>query len=196
MGADVDTDGDGIPNVEWPEEPAEEFEDVAQYGEAWETNVKRIVDEWAAVSHNKATQVANLQDLVNSQFLRFVEDQHTLLMRTADANALVQNRAANNAATLDLLIASGEVDTTAQGIAGLKLSDAFQDVAQQAVKAAVAAVPGTSAPSQGTTGVAQGAMQTGAGVSVADLVTQVSKLAGMVDLIAVKVLGEEVTKVK
>ena len=196
MGAGTDTDGDGIPNVEWPEEPAEEFENVAIYPEGWETNFKLLVD-----------NAINLQGMANQQYMRFVEDQHTLLMRTADSNALIQNRAAQNAATvdhqhnvnavtLDLLIKSGEVDTTAQGIAGLKLSDAFQDVAQQAVKAAVAAVPGTSAPSQGTTGVAQGAMQTGAGVSVADLVTQVSKLAGLVDVIAAKVLGEEVTKVK
>jgi hypothetical protein len=196
MGAGTDTDGDGIPNVEWPEEPAEEFENVAIYPEGWETNFKLLVD-----------NAINLQGMANQQYMRFVEDQHTLLMRTADSNALIQNRAAQNAATvdhqhnvnavtLDLLIKSGEVDTTAQGIAGLKLSDAFQDVAQQAVKAAVAAVPGTSAASQGTTGVAQGAMQTGAGVSVADLVTQVSKLAGLVDVIAAKVLGEEVTKVK
>lgn len=198
MGANepVDTDGNGIPNVEWPEQPAKEIWDVANYEELWELNAKLLL----------ADEIA-LQKSINQQYLSMMQDQHTLLMRTADSNAVLQHRAANNAATVDhqrnvnaetlgLLISSGEVDTTAQGIAGLKLSDAFQDVAQQAVKAAVAAVPGTSAASQGTTGVAQGAMQTGAGVAVADLATQVAKLAGIVQVLAIKVLGEEVTAEK
>ena len=195
-GEPVDTDGNGIPDVEWPDEPAEELEDVAKYGELWELDAKLVL----------ADEIA-LQKAVNQQYLSMMQDQHTLLMRTADSNAVLQHRAANNAATVDhqrnvnaetlgLLIGAGEVDTTAQGVAGLKLGEEFRSAAKQAIEAAVAAVPGTSAPSQGVTGVAQGAMQTGAGVAVADLVTQVAKLAGLVDIIAAKVLGEEVTKVK
>jgi len=187
MGA-YDPDGNGIPNVEYPdvvigEEPV--AEDYMK--EAWWANIKAMYDSWQSDSQQQARQRQNLQDKLNEQHLRFIEDQHTLIMRTADSNAVVQNRAANNAATLDLLIASGEVDTTAQGVAGLKLSESFQDVAQKAVEGAVAAVSQTSAAAQGTTGVAQGSLQVQNPIELAQVLTnnisvQTALLTTMADL--------------
>ena len=193
-GEPVDTDGDGIPEVEYPGIGDEPVAAPDYMSEAWAANIKAMYDSWQSDSQQQARQRQSLQDKLNEQHLRFVEDQHTLLMRTADANALIQHRAANNAATLDMLIASGEVDTTAQGVAGLKLSEEFRSVAKQAVEAAVAAVPGTSAASQGTTGVAQGSLQVQNPIELAQVLTnnisvQTALLATMADLnAAVKVL--------
>ncbi len=102
---------------------------------------------------------------------------------------------------LDFLIGAGEVDTTAQGVAGLKLSEEFRSVAKQAVEAAVAAVPGTSAAAQGTTGVAQGALQVQNPIALAQVLTnnisvQTALLATLAEVtkalaaITVKVTGE------
>lgn len=201
MGA-YDPDGNGIPNVEYPEVAIGEEPVAEDYmKEAWWANIKAMYDSWQSDSQQQARQRQNLQDKLNEQHLRFVEDQHTLIMRTADSNAVVQNRAANNAATLDFLIASGEVDTTAQGVAGLKLSESFQDVAQKAVEGAVAAVSQTSAAAQGTTGVAQGSLQVQNPIELAQVLTnnisvQTSMLATMAEMtkalaaITVKVTGE------
>lgn len=204
MGSDgmYDPDGNGIPNVEYPEVVIGEEQVMEDYmKEAWWANIKAMYDSWQSDSQQQARQRQTLQDKLNEQHLRFVEDQHTLLMRTADSNALVQNRVANNAATLDHLVSAGEIDTTAQGVAGLKLSEEFRSAAKQAIEAAVAAVPGTSAASQGTTGVAQGSLQVQNPIELAQVLTnnisvQTSMLATMAEMtkalaaITVKVTGE------
>lgn len=169
-------------------------------------NLKGIVEAWQSDSQQQARQRQNLQDQLNAQYLRFVEDQHTLVMRNADANSLVANRIANDQASLSTLILSGEVDTTAQGAMGAKLAEEFRSVAKQAVEAAVAAVPGTSAAAQGTTGVAQGALQAQVPAELAQIIlnnnsvqtallTQLAKLSAVVDVLVVKVLGDEAVTV-
>jgi predicted amidohydrolase YtcJ len=182
--------------------------------EAMVNNLKGLTDAWQTNFLSAAKQQQGLQDKLNEQHLRFVEDQHTLVMRTADQGALVANRAANNAATLDYktandhgtlgnLIFGGEIDTTAQGAIGAKTAEEFRSVAKQAVEAAMAAVPGTSAASQGTTGVAQGALQTQTPVELAQVLTnnitvQTAILKALADInnslgvILVKVTGEAV----
>jgi hypothetical protein len=128
--------------------------------EAMITNMKRIVDEWAALGQNKASAQASLQDQLNAQHLRFVDDQHTLVMRSADLGAALANRVAQNHATLDNLVWAGEVDTTAQGAMATNLSNQMRSVAFEAVQSAMAQAAVTSPPAQGTTGVANGALQT------------------------------------
>lgn len=198
MGADVDLDGDGIPEVEpVGEEPM--AEDISD--KAWIVNLKAMYDAWQSDSQQLARQRQSLQDKLNDQHLRFVEDQHTLVMRTADSNAVLQNRMAQNAATLDHLVSAGEIDTTAQGAIGAKQAEEFRSVAKQAVEAAVAAVPGTSAAAQGTTGVAQGAIQTQTPIELAQvltnnitvqtaLLTTLAEVTKALAAITVKVTGE------
>lgn len=170
---------------------------------AWNANFKAMYDSWQSDSQQQARQRQTLQDQINQQYLSMMQDQHTLVMRTADSNALIQHRVANNAATLDHLVAAGEIDTTAQGVAGLKLSEEFRSVAKQAVEAAVAAVPGTSAASQGTTGVAQGLAQMQGPVELAQILAnnnsvQIAILKALADVnsalgvLVIKVTGDAV----
>lgn len=202
MGAgEVDADGDGIPEFPVEEPVGEEpmAEDISD--KAWIVNLKAMYDAWQSDSQQQARQRQTFQDQVNSQYLRWVDDQHTLVMRTADSNAVVQHRAANNAATLDYLIGAGEVDTTAQGAIGAKLGEEFRSVAKQVVEEASASVAATSAAAQGTTGVAQGALQMQTPVELAQVLAtsvnvQTSLLATLAEMtkalaaITVKVTGE------
>lgn len=156
-------------------------------------NLKRVVDEWAAVSQNKAVANSNLQDQVNSQFLRWADDAHNVANLVANNAAVLANRANNNALTFDGLMFAGEVDTTAQG---KMASDLARSVASEAVNQALAMTAQTSPPAQGTTGVAQGAMQMGGGIATAAILAQIAKLAEAVNVLYIKVLGEEATAEK
>jgi len=169
-----------------------------KYDDAWETNIKRFVDEWGEVSHNKAVQNGTFQDSVNQQYLRFVEDQHTLVMRTADSGALVANRAANNAATLDILIAAGEVDTTAQGAIGAKIAEEVKNATKAAMDAALAGLATTGA-------VSQGALETQVPVELAQVLTnnntiqtallaELSQINKALSVILVKVTADELVE--
>ena len=164
--------------------------------EAMVLNLKGVVEAWQADSQQQAKQRQSLQDQLNAQHLRFVDDQHTLLMRTADFNAASLHRNADALAVLQNIALAGEVDTTAQGAMGAKLAEEFRSVAKQAVEATVAAAQGTNA-------VAQGALQTQTPIELAQvilnnntvqtaLLTQIAKLSAVVDVLVVKVLGEEV----
>jgi len=206
-------------------DPTFEFQTMQSFTDAWLTNVKAMHEAWQADSQQQAKQRQSLQDQLNAQHLRFVEDQHTLLMRTADQNANLGHRVASNAASVDTLIAnnaviqsqaaqntaqllqalilSGEIDTTAQGAIGAKTAEEFRSAAKQAIEAAIAAVPGTSAPSQGTTGVAQGALQTQAPIELAQVLsnnitiqtavlTELAQINKALAVLLVRVAGEEV----
>lgn len=209
MGAGgVDLDRDRLPEegcrkTDAPgKEPEGEDQMAGDIAEnAWIANIKAMYDSWQSDSQQQARQRQSFQDQANSQYLRWVDDAHTLVMRTADSNAVLQHRAANNAATIDHLINAGEVDTTAQGVAGLKLSEEFRSVAKQAVEAAVAAVPGTSSAAQGTTGVAQGSLQVQNPIELAQvltnnisvqtaLLTTLAEMTKAMAAITVKVTGE------
>jgi hypothetical protein len=156
-------------------------------------NEKDIVDRWAAVSHNKAVANANLQDQINSQFLRWADDAHGVANLVANNSAVLANRANNLATTWDNLVIGGEVDTTAQG---KMAADLARSVANEAVQQALAMTAQTAPPAQGTTGVAQGAMQMGGGVATAAILAQIAKLAEAVNVLYIKVLGEEATAEK
>ena len=156
--------------------------------EAWGTNVKAMFDQHLRDAEREREQVNDWHAFGLEQ----ARTNAQIVNRLAQENATLGTRIANNHATFDSLIFAGEIDTTAQGVAAAKLTEEFRSVAKQAVEAAVAAVPGTSAASQGTTGVAQGAMQGGIGVADAAILAQIAKLAEAVNVLYVKVLGEEV----
>jgi len=69
--------------------------------------------------------------------------------------ATASQRSVSNAQSWDNLVFAGEVDTTAQGAMANTLAEKQRSVIFEAVQAAVAATTQTSAPAQGTTGVAQ-----------------------------------------
>jgi hypothetical protein len=114
----------------------------------------------------------------------------------ANNSAVLANRANNLATTWDNLVVGGEIDTTAQGAMANNLADRMRSVAFEAVQAAMAQTAQTSAAAQGTTGVAHGAMQTGTGIADVALMAQIAKLAEAVNVIYLKVLGEENTAEK
>lgn len=172
------------------------------------TNFKQAVDNYLAGAQQQNGQQAAFQQLVNQQFLRFVEDQHTLVMRSADSNAQVMNRQAHNAVGVDHMVNIGALNQQASANAmSAKVAADLRDVATQTVEAAMAAVPGTSAASQGTTGVAQGGLQMQVPTELAQILTnnvtiQTALLKALADIntalgvIVVKVTGEEVTAEK
>lgn len=161
------------------------MDDQIGIANAYATNMKQVVDNFADLSHERARRSGSLQDKLNDQYLRFVEDQHVLVMRMA-----------GNHTTYDNLMAAGEIDTTAQGAMANNLANQMRSIAFEAVQSALAQTAQTSAAAQGTTGVAQGAMQMGGGVATAAILAQIAKLAEAVNVLYVKVLGEEVTDEK
>ena len=165
-------------------EPIQEEYDMDQsqtwdqvYTQANSQNMKRFVEEWAELSHNKASQQASLQDQINSLFLKWSMDAQGLTNALAQNNAVVQSRIVNNGVALDTLTLAGKV--SAGDVTSAKLADSFQGAVKSAIEAAVAAVPGTGAPAQGTSGVAQGSLQTVGAVSADAIMAQITKLAEM-----------------
>jgi hypothetical protein len=168
-------------------------------------NLKRFVDEWAEVSHNKASQQAGLQDSVNSLFLKWAMDAQGITNRAA-------NDGANVSATLNsaMALASARGNDAAGAMQNLILAAALGQqvsinkmaaetasadiVAKKAVDAATAAMTGTSAPAQGTSGFAQGSIQGTGGVATSAIMAQITKL-GEVNtavLASLAVLAEKV----
>jgi hypothetical protein len=175
--------------------------------EAFTTNIKRIVDEWAEVSHNKAVANANLQDQLNAQYLRWADDAHMVTQRMAsdgaslsqlqaNAAAILSQRAGNNAATWDNLVAAGEVDTTAQGAMANNLANQMRSVAFETVQSALAQAATSSAPAQGSTGSAATYAQLSGGVATAAIISQMAKMQAAIDILTAKILGEETTQEK
>ena len=151
-----------------------------------------------------------------------------LALRQAEANQQIVNRLAQGAATISERIQSDGASESARSNAaasawqnlvlagaltnpaelsetaiGAKVATEVRSVAKEAIDAAVAAVPGTSAPSQGTTGVAQGAIQTADAVATGAMVTQLAamnnammaqmaKLAEAMNVLTLKVAALEV----
>ena len=107
-------------------------------------NLKRFVEEWAELSHNKASQQASLQDQANSLFLKWAMDAQGITNALAQNNAVIQSRINSNGVALDTLTLAGKV--SAGDVTSAKLADSFQGAVKSAIEAAVAAVPGTNAP--------------------------------------------------
>lgn len=198
-----------------PEEGTDGADIMADTSQTWDqatvqamtTNLKRIVDEWAAISQNKASQQAGLQDQVNGLFLKWAMDAQGVTNRVANDAATVSARIASNAASVDNMVLAAAITNPAElseAAIGAKVAEEVSSTAKDAIKAAVAAVPGTSAASQGTAGVAQGALQTQAPIELAGILNnnitiQTAILKALADIntslgvILVKVTGEEVT---
>lgn len=192
----VDVAGAGIPH-ERPGRPAEE-QKVAEYGQAWETNIKRIVDEWAALSQSKASAQASLQDQINGLFLKWAMDAQGVTNMVANNAAVLSARINSNAATVDNLVNVAAITNPAElaeTSIGAKVAADVRDAVTQGIGAAVEQGVVSSPVAQGTTGVAQGAMQTATGIADAAILAQIAKLAEVVSVLAIKVLGEEATEV-
>ena len=161
--------------------------------EAMQNDVKReqeFNDAWKSFS---LKQVEQNQQIVN----RLAQDAATVSAIIGNAGALASARGTDAAAAMQNLVLAGALTAQiSQNSMGAQVANQIDNAAKKAIDAAVAAVPGTSAASQGTSGVAQGAMQTGASVATVDLLTQVSKLAGAVDVLLAKVTALEVAAAK
>jgi hypothetical protein len=174
--------------------------------EAMVNNLKGITDAWQSEFQNQNKQRQGLQDKLNDQHLRFVEDQHTLVMRTADANALVSGRVANNHASWDNLVLAGALTNPAElaeSAIGAKVAAEVRSAAKEAMEASTAAIGQTSAAAQGTTGVAQGALQTQVAPEIAQIIlnnntiqtallAELAKIEQALSVILVKVAGEAI----
>jgi hypothetical protein len=190
-------------NVHGDDDTPEGHEDMADehMNDTWDANVvqanginlKRIVDDYANLAAQQAQSAQKQTDALWQQQLRFTEQWQQIAQQAAMNLTEHSQRTAANAASWDNLVLAGEVDTTAQG----KMAhDLARSVAAEAVQAALAQTALTSPPSQGTTGVAQGAMQMGGGVATAAILAQIAKLAEAVNILYIKVLGEEATAEK
>jgi hypothetical protein len=171
------------------------------YTQANSQNMKRFVEEWGELSHNKASQQAGLQDQINQLFLKQVLDAQSLTNALAQNNAVTTARINSNGVALDTLTLAGKV--SAGDVTSAKLADSFQGAVKSAIEAAVAAVPGTNAPASGTSGVAQGGLQTAGAAAESAMVTQlavannaimaqITKLAEAVSVLTLKVAALEV----
>jgi len=170
-------------------------------------NLKRIVDDYANLAAQQAQAAQKHTDALWAQQLRFTEQWQQIAQQAAINLTQHSQRQASLATSWDNLVLAGEIDTTAQGAMANNLADRMRSVAFEAVQAAMAQTAQTSAAAQGTTGVAQGAMQTGAaGVNVALLANMTEVMAAIgaslvnvesaLKVILVKVAGEEVTAEK
>ena len=141
--------------------------------EAMEQDVKReqeYADGWKALGLRQAEQN---QQIVN----RLAQDGASVSATLNSSMALASSRGTDAAAALQNLILAAALG---QQITANKMSAevASADViAKKAIDAAIAAVPGTGAPAQGTTGTAQGGIQTVGGVAAEAIMGQITKLA-------------------
>ena len=180
--------------------------------EAFVTNLKRIVDDYADLANEKARRSGSLQDKINDQYLRFIEANGTLVQRMAGNSATVDHLV--NSATASALAAQ---NTEFRGI-GAQVAQEAAEAATSAVNAALAqATSGqgyalgqaaqTSPPAQGTTGVAQGALQTSEPVWMAEslaallqvnkaLAAKLAAIESALGVLVIKVTGEETTAEK
>jgi hypothetical protein len=159
-------------------------------------NLQRIVDDYANLAAQQAQAAQKHTDALWAQQLRFTEQWQQVAQQAAINLTQHSQRTAANAASWDNLVIAGEVDTTAQGSMANTLADRMRSVAFEAVQSAMSMTAQTAPPAQGTTGVAQGAMQMGGGVATAAILAQIAKLAEAVNVLYIKVLGEEGTAEK
>jgi urease accessory protein UreF len=172
---------------------AEEYDQAT--AEAWIANVKAMFDQHLRDAERERNQKNDWEAFA----LETARNHAQIVNRLAQDAATVSTRIAANAATWDNLVFAGALTNPAElaeTAIGAKVAEQVRSAAKDAIDAAVAAVPGTSAASQGTTGVAQGAMQSGVSVADAAILAQIAKLAEAVNVMYIKVLGEEVTAEK
>ena len=147
------------PELPEPEQPPiyEEYDmaDGKPFDESiMNNNLKGLLDSWKSDEMQQARQRQTLQDQINGLFLRQASDALTIANTLAQNNAVITMRINSNGVVLDNLALGGKLSST--DVTSAKLAADFEDTASKAIKAAVAAVPGTGAPSQGTSGCRPG----------------------------------------
>lgn len=193
----------------------------ARYEEGWETNFKQVTDSWAAIAQaaataqaqaaqNKVGQIAGLQDQINNLFLKWAMDAQGVTNRVAQDAASISARIASNAATVDNLVNVAAITNPAElaeTSIGAKVAADVRDAVTQGIAAATGFGTISGPVPQGTTGVAQGTLQTQAPIELAQILAnnntvQLALLKALADIntslgvILVKVTGEEVTSEK
>lgn len=176
--------------------------------EAWMVNTKAMFEQHLRDGEREREQ-KNTQEALAA---RVAEQQNALVMLIQSNAASLANRTAQNAATVDHLAnMAGLAQLSEYRNIGAQVAEQASEAATAAVNSALAQGAQSSPVAQGTTGLAQGAIQAGvAGVNVA-LLTDLAEamkanntvqlaileaLAGVnkaIGVILVKVVGEEVT---
>jgi len=182
-----------------------------EYEKVLLTNIKSFLETRESDKQMQDKQRQGLQDSLNAFTLQVMGDQHTLIQRTADFNAAllgrvadqsnqVANRVAQNAAGLDhmlaTLVAAGEIDNTALGSLGANIAKEVASTAKEAINSSIAGMATTG-------GVAQGALAAQQPIELAQILEanntlQTAILKALVDvnnalgIILVRVTGEEV----
>ena len=147
--------------------------------DAWMVNLKGVTDAWQSDWQQQGKQRQGLQDALNEQHLRFADDQHTLVMRMLNDGASASQRATNNSADLDKLAGIGGLAqvTELRGI-GAQVAQEASEAATAAVNNALAQTAQTAAAPQGTTGVAQGGLQTGSSAVNTAMISNLAEVIG------------------
>lgn len=177
-----------------PGRPDKEQEGMSIYGEAWEINIKALLE--------RALRDVDREREQKNDLIAFGLEQarnHALIVnRLAQDAATVSARISSNAAIVDNLVNVAAITNPAElaeTAVGAKVAADVRSAVAQGIEAAVEQGVVSSPVAQGTTGVAQGAMQTATGIADAAILAQIAKLAEVVSVLAIKVLGEEATEV-
>lgn len=148
----------------------------------------------------RGTRSEDLQSQINSLFLDRHERYGTMFDTLVSQQQKVADRVGNNSVSLDQMVLGGLMtrpDEVAESVIGKAQADTASDVASQALRDAVANVAQTSAATQGTTGVAHGAMQAGEPIWLAEslgalletnkaLGAQIAKLGESINVLLVR----------
>jgi hypothetical protein len=170
--------------------PTPEDQSQQQMTNAWMAKVDAM---WEAMQSDvKREQEYN--DSLKQIQVRIAQDGASVSAVINSAMALASVRANDMAAAIQGLVLAAALG---QQISANKMSAEIASadvIAKKAVDAATAAMTGTSAPSQGTTGVAQGSLQTVGTVAADAIMAQITKLAEVntATLAAIAVLSEKV----
>lgn len=169
--------------------------------EAWTTNLKAMFEQHLRDGEREREQ-KNLSDALAQ---RVAEQENALVALIQTNAATLANRVAQNAATVDHLAnMAGLAQLSEYRGIGAQVAEQASEAATAAVNSALAQGAQSNPVAQGTTGLAQGAVQAGiAGVNVALLsnLTEVMAAIGAslvnvesaLKVILLKVVGEEVT---
>jgi len=145
--------------------------------EAWSANVKAMFEQHLRDGEREREQ----KNFADALAQRVAEQQNALVAMIQTNAATLAQRVAANATTVDHLanMAGLAQLTELRGI-GAQVAQEASEAATAAVNSALAQTAQTSAAAQGTTGLAQGAIQAGtAGVNVALLTSMAEVIAGL-----------------
>ena len=148
----------------------------------------------------RGTRSEDFQGQVNQLFLDRFQRYGILFDGQVANQGSLANLVNNNAAAHSVMVNGGLMtrpDEVAESVIGKAQADTASDVASQALRDAVANVAQTSAAAQGTTGVAQGALQTAEPIWLAEslsalletnkaLGAQIAKLGESINVLMVR----------